>query len=91
MCRLALGLFLLRALLRRQLCLAIAFGLLSLLLQAAMPALSAASAMAPPSASTSFTRWLLPIPPMAGLQDMTPIPSRVSVTSAVRAPIRAAA
>jgi hypothetical protein len=36
-----------------------------------MPLLSVASAMAPPRASISLTRWLLPMPPMAGLQLMT--------------------
>ena len=44
-----------------------------------------------PCASISRTRWPLPSPPMAGLQDMTPMPSSFSVTSAVRAPSRAAA
>jgi len=33
-----------------------------------MPASSVASAMAPPSASISFTKWPLPMPPIAGLQ-----------------------
>ncbi len=37
-----------------------------------IPALSVAFAMAPPKASISFTKWLLPIPPIAGLQDICP-------------------
>jgi hypothetical protein len=53
--------------------------------------LSVASAMAPPRASTSRTRWLLPIPPIAGLQDICPSVSMLWVRSSVRQPIRAAA
>src|SRR5690606_8391114 len=56
-----------------------------------MPAASAARAIRPPSASTSFTRWPLPIPPMAGLQLIAPIVSMAWVSSSVRAPARAAA
>ena len=37
---------------------------------------------APPSASISRTRWPLPRPPIAGLQDISPMPSRRSVTRA---------
>ena len=38
-----------------------------------MPAASAARPMIPSSASISRTRWPLPMPPMAGLQDISPI------------------
>ena len=47
--------------------------------------------IAPPSASTSRTSCPLPSPPIAGLQLISPILSSRSVTSAVRAPRRAAA
>jgi hypothetical protein len=47
--------------------------------------------MAPPSASISRTRWLLPIPPIAGLQLIAPSVSTFWVSSSVRAPARAAA
>ena len=47
--------------------------------------------MIPPSASISRTRWPFPIPPMAGLQDICPIRSRLRVRSAVLAPSLAAA
>jgi hypothetical protein len=56
-----------------------------------MPAASAACPMSPPSASTSRTRWPLPRPPMAGLQDMTPTAPARSVRRQARAPARAAA
>ena len=56
-----------------------------------IPAASAASPINPPSASTSRTRWPLPKPPIAGLQDMVPMSSARIVTSAVARPIRAAA
>ena len=45
----------------------------------------------PVSASISRTRWPLPSPPMAGLQDISPSRSSRCVSSAVRAPIRRAA
>ncbi len=47
--------------------------------------------MTPSRASISRTRWPLPIPPMAGLQDISPIVAARWVTSAVAAPQRAAA
>jgi len=56
-----------------------------------MPAASAARAMTPPSASISFTRWPLPMPPMAGLQLIAPTVSMLWVSSSVRTPARAAA
>ena len=56
-----------------------------------MPTASATSPMTPPSASTSRTRWPLAMPPMAGLQDICAMRSRLSVKSAVRRPMRAAA
>ncbi len=56
-----------------------------------MPQASATSPMMPPSASTSRTRWPLATPPMAGLQDIWAMRSRLSVKSAVRRPMRAAA
>jgi hypothetical protein len=52
---------------------------------------SIARAMTPPNASISFTRWPLPMPPMAGLQLIWPSASMLCVTSSVRHPIRAAA
>ena len=56
-----------------------------------MPAMSAARPINPSSASISRTRCPLPIPPIAGLHDISPIPPRLCVIRAVRAPIRAAA
>src|SRR5271154_2044561 len=56
-----------------------------------MPTASATSPMMPPKASTSRTRWPLAMPPMAGLQDICAMRSRLSVNRAVRRPIRAAA
>src|ERR1700722_7565001 len=56
-----------------------------------MPAVSAARAITPSSASISRTRWPLPKPPIAGLQDISPIVAKRWVTSAVVAPERAAA
>ena len=56
-----------------------------------MPARSIARAMAPPSASISFVRWPLPMPPMAGLQLICPSVSKFCVSSSVRTPMRAAA
>ena len=56
-----------------------------------MPASSAATAISPSSASISRTRCPLPMPPIAGLQDMAPIVSSRWVNSRVRAPNRAAA
>ena len=56
-----------------------------------MPAASATRPMRPSSASISRTRWPLPSPPMAGLQDISPMVAKVWVTRAVRAPMRAAA
>eukprot|EP01136_Pigoraptor_vietnamica_P034250 Opistho-1_new@97974 len=56
-----------------------------------MPPSSVASAMAPPSASTSFTRWPLPMPPMLGLQLIWPSVSMLCVSSSVAQPMRAAA
>ena len=47
--------------------------------------------MAPPRASISLTKWPLPIPPIAGLQDIWPMVSILWVNSKVREPIRAAA
>ena len=56
-----------------------------------MQALSAARAISPPSASSSRTRWPLPVPPMAGLQGIFPTASRLTVRQTVFMPIRAAA
>ena len=56
-----------------------------------MVARSASRPMTPSSASISRTRWPLPRPPMAGLQDITPIDWGSWVSSAVRAPMRAEA
>ena len=42
--------------------------------------------ISPPNASTSFTRWLFAGPPTEGLHDITPILSRVIVTTAVFMP-----
>src|SRR5450631_758293 len=56
-----------------------------------MPAASATRPISPSSASTSRTRWPLPRPPIAGLQDMAPMVTKRWVTSAVLAPMRAEA
>jgi hypothetical protein len=56
-----------------------------------MPDSSVAAAIAPPSASTSRTRWPLPMPPIDGLQLIAPSVSRLWVSSSVFAPARAAA
>src|SRR5580765_3221531 len=56
-----------------------------------MPASSAASAIAPPSASISLTRCPLPMPPIDGLQLIWPRVSSECVRSRVAAPMRAAA
>ena len=56
-----------------------------------MPAASAARPITPSSASISQTRCPLPMPPMDGLQDISPTVSRRCVSSSVRAPTRAAA
>ena len=56
-----------------------------------MPASSVTSAMAPPKASTSLTRWPLPIPPIDGLHDICPKVSTLWVNSKVLQPMRAAA
>src|SRR3984885_8898143 len=56
-----------------------------------MPAASAAHAITPSRASISRTRWPLPKPPIAGLQDISPMVAKRWVTRAVRAPQRAAA
>ena len=49
-----------------------------------MPTESATSPMMPPRASISRTRWPLAMPPMAGLQDIWAMRSRLRVKSAVR-------
>ena len=54
-----------------------------------MPAASASRPITPSSASISRTRWPLPRPPMAGLQDISPRVSILWVSSRVRAPVRA--
>jgi hypothetical protein len=56
-----------------------------------MPASSVAIAIAPPSASTSRTRWPLPIPPIDGLHDIWPSVSMLCVNRSVDVPARAAA
>src|SRR5689334_1845056 len=56
-----------------------------------MPPASATRPIRPSSASTSRTRWPLPRPPTAGLQDIAPMVEKRWVTSAVFAPMRAAA
>ena len=56
-----------------------------------IPASSVASAIAPPSASTSLTRWPLPMPPIDGLQLIWPKVSMLWVSSSVLHPMRAAA
>ena len=52
---------------------------------------SMALPISPPSASTSRTRWPLPVPPMAGLQGISASASRLSVKSSVLWPMRASA
>ena len=47
--------------------------------------------MAPPSASTSLTRWPLPMPPIEGLHDIWPSVSMLWVSSSVLRPILAQA
>ena len=56
-----------------------------------MPAASATRPIRPSRASISRTKWPLPRPPIAGLHDISPIVAKAWVTSAVRAPMRAAA
>src|SRR3982074_3601610 len=56
-----------------------------------MPAASVTRPISPSSASTSRTKWPLPSPPIAGLQDIAPMVAKRWVTSAVTAPMRAAA
>ena len=56
-----------------------------------MQARSAQLAISPPRASSSRTRCPLPVPPMAGLQGILPMASRLTVKHTVRSPIRAAA
>ena len=56
-----------------------------------MPASSVAIAIAPPSASTSLTRWPLPMPPIDGLHDIWPSVSMLCVSSSVLRPMRAEA
>src|SRR3954451_4555849 len=56
-----------------------------------MPVASIAKPIAPPRASISRTIWHLPTPPIAGLQLIWPTVSQLVVSSAVRAPRRAAA
>jgi hypothetical protein len=56
-----------------------------------IPAASATRPISPSSASTSRTRWPLPIPPIEGLHDISPNVSSLWVSSSVRAPMRAAA
>ncbi len=56
-----------------------------------MPDASIARAIIPSSASISRTRWPLPKPPIAGLQDISPILSARIVMRAVFAPMRDAA
>ena len=56
-----------------------------------MQAWSAALAISPPRASSSRTRWPLPVPPMAGLQGMLPTASRLMVKHRVASPSRAQA
>ena len=52
---------------------------------------SAARPISPPRASSSRTRWPLPVPPMAGLQGMLPTESKLMVKTAVSQPSLAAA
>ncbi|MDT4826412.1 hypothetical protein FQZ97_597240 [compost metagenome] len=65
--------------------------LLELRMRNWMPASSVAMAIAPPSASTSFTRWPLPMPPIDGLQLICPSVSMLWESSSVLAPMRAEA
>jgi len=52
---------------------------------------SALTPISPPSASSSWTRWLLARPPIDGLQGIRAIASRLDVISSVDTPIRAEA
>ncbi len=65
--------------------------LLELRMRNWIPEASVASAMAPPSASTSRTKCPLPMPPMLGLQLIWPRVSMLCVSSRVAQPMRAAA
>ena len=65
--------------------------LLALRRRNCMPDISVANAIAPPSASSSRTRWPLPMPPMEGLHDICPSVSMLWVSRSVSAPMRAAA
>ena len=56
-----------------------------------MEVASVARPMMPPRASISFTSWPLASPPMAGLHDMSPMVSRLIVTSNVAQPMAAEA
>ena len=56
-----------------------------------MPAASAQRPISPPSASTSRTKWPLPMPPIDGLHDISPMLEAFCVTRSVEAPSRAAA
>ena len=56
-----------------------------------MAVASAAMPISPPNASISFTKWLFPGPPMAGLQGIMATLSKQMVVSSVFMPIRAAA
>ena len=56
-----------------------------------MPAWSMIRPMTPSKASISRTRWPLPMPPIEGLQDISPTVSTFWVTSTVLAPVRALA
>src|SRR5512140_3146210 len=56
-----------------------------------MPPSFVAAAIAPPSASTSLTKCPLPMPPIEGLQDITPSVSMLWVSSNVAQPARALA
>src|SRR4051794_41471635 len=56
-----------------------------------MPPASPTRPIRPSRASTSRTRWPLPRPPIAGLQDIAPTVEKRCVTRAVAAPIRAEA
>src|SRR5689334_18247890 len=56
-----------------------------------MPARSVARPMTPSRASISRTRWPFARPPIAGLQDISPMVARRWVSSSVRAPSRAEA
>ena len=56
-----------------------------------IPAASVTTPIAPPIASTSLTRWPLPMPPIDGLHDNCPIVSILCVIRSVFAPILAEA